>query len=281
MNESIIRDLIKYMDVEDNAVIQYIQTEHRMKLGLFWGIQEGNRILEIGCGQGDTTAVLAHLVGEHGYVHGVDIAPEDYGAPLTVGEAAAKLRRSPLGDRIRMDYDFDILSDQAQFAENEFDVIVLSHCSWYLKSFDELAQILSKVRTWGHQLCFAEWDARVTDVSQLSHWLSVLIQSQVECYKENSFSNVRTLFTPEDIQELVSAAGWTMKEETTIHSPELQDGRWETEMTLAEAPVELKLLPILDKVKTLLLSELKLLRTHHASGLGSPLGTYAIVANKQ
>lgn len=51
MNESIIRDLIKYMDVEDNGAIQYIQTEHRMKLGLFWGIQEGSRVLEIGCGQ--------------------------------------------------------------------------------------------------------------------------------------------------------------------------------------------------------------------------------------
>lgn len=51
-------------------------------------------------------------------------------------------------------------------------------------------------------------------------------------------------------------------------------------MTLAEAPVELKLLPIPDKVKTLLLSELKLLRTHRASGPGSPLGTYAIVAKK-
>ncbi|WP_342572858.1 class I SAM-dependent methyltransferase [Paenibacillus sp. FSL R5-0749] len=281
MNETIIRDLIKYMDVEDNAAIQSIQTEHRMKLGHFWGIQKGNRVLEIGCGQGDTTAVLAHLVGEHGYVHGVDIAPEDYGTPLTVGEAAAKLRRSPLGDRIRMDYEFDILSDQVKFAENEFDVIVLSHCSWYLKSFDELARILSKVRTWGHQLCFAEWDARVTDVSQLSHWLSVLIQSQVECYKENSFSNVRTLFTPEDIQELVTASGWMMKEEISIHSSELQDGRWETEMTLTEAPEELKRLPIPDKVKTLLLSELKLLRTHHALGPGSPLGTYAIIANKQ
>lgn len=281
MNETIIRDLIKYMDVEDNAAIQYIQTEHRMKLGHFWGIQKGNRVLEIGCGQGDTTAVLAHLVGEHGYVHGVDIAPEDYGSPLTVGEAAAKLLRSPLGDRIRMDFEFDILSDQVQFAENEFDVIVLSHCSWYLKSFDELARILSKVRTWGHQLCFAEWDARVTDVSQLSHWLSVLIQSQVECYKENSFSNVRTLFTPEDIQELVSASGWVMKEEISIHSSALQDGRWETEMTLAAAPEELKRLPIPDKVKTLLLSELKLLRTHHALGPGSPLGTYAIIANKQ
>lgn len=86
MSQTIIRDLIQYMDVEDNAAIQYIQTEHRLKLGLFWGIKEGSRVLEIGCGQGDTTAVLAHLVGENGYVHGVDIAPEDYGAPLTVGK---------------------------------------------------------------------------------------------------------------------------------------------------------------------------------------------------
>ena len=58
MNESIIRDLIKYMDVEENAAIQYIQTEHRMKLGLFWGIQEGSRVLEIGCGTGKNTEFL-------------------------------------------------------------------------------------------------------------------------------------------------------------------------------------------------------------------------------
>ncbi|WKL01590.1 hypothetical protein Q0F98_34515 [Paenibacillus amylolyticus] len=51
-------------------------------------------------------------------------------------------------------------------------------------------------------------------------------------------------------------------------------------MTLAEAPVELQMLPIPDKVKTLLLSELKLLKTHHVSGPGSPLGTYAMVAKK-
>ncbi len=72
-----------------------------------------------------------------------------------------------------------------------------------------------------------------------------------------------------------------MREETSIRSPELQDGRWETEMTLAEALVELQMLPIPDKVRTLLLSELKLLRTYHASGSGSPLGTYAIAAKKQ
>jgi len=38
--------------------IQRTQTDHRLKLVQFWGIKEGSRVLEIGCGQGDTTAIL-------------------------------------------------------------------------------------------------------------------------------------------------------------------------------------------------------------------------------
>ena len=41
---------------------------------------EGSRVLEIGCGQGDTTVVLAELVGEEGKVIGVDPGPLDYGS---------------------------------------------------------------------------------------------------------------------------------------------------------------------------------------------------------
>ena len=35
---------------------------------------EGNRVLDIGCGLGDTTVRLAELVGEGGHAHGVDVA---------------------------------------------------------------------------------------------------------------------------------------------------------------------------------------------------------------
>lgn len=64
--------------------IQLVQTEHRMKLAEFWQITEGERVLEVGCGQGDTTAVLAHYVGASGSVHAIDIASPDYGAPFTL-----------------------------------------------------------------------------------------------------------------------------------------------------------------------------------------------------
>jgi ubiquinone/menaquinone biosynthesis C-methylase UbiE len=55
------------------------QMEHRRALVSFWDIQPGSRVLEIGCGQGDTTIVLADAVGEYGHVDAVDPGALDYG----------------------------------------------------------------------------------------------------------------------------------------------------------------------------------------------------------
>ncbi len=115
------------------ALVQRVQTRHRLNLAEFWAIEKGSRILEIGCGQGDTTAVLAYLVGEEGLVYGVDIAPPDYGSPFTVGDSAAQLKKSSLGKQISMNFEFDVLSSLVNFPDSHFDMIVFSHSSWYLK----------------------------------------------------------------------------------------------------------------------------------------------------
>ena len=101
--------------------IQFIQTEHRLKLAEVWGIKDGKRILEIGCGQGDTTAVLAYLVGDTGFVHGIDIAPASYGSPVTVGDSANYLMKSELGKQIQMEFNVDVLAPDIDFPENAFD----------------------------------------------------------------------------------------------------------------------------------------------------------------
>ena len=131
---------------EDMRKNQSIQTAHRLKLIEAWGIQEGDHVLEIGCGQGDTTVALAFSVGETGFVHGVDIAPGSYGAPETLEQARERIRNSSIGGRVQIDFDFDITRDGQSFAKKQFDCVVLSHCLWYFSSFDELVSILSEAR---------------------------------------------------------------------------------------------------------------------------------------
>lgn len=64
---------------QDRFDIQYAQTLHRLQLLQHWDIQSGSKVLELGCGQGDCTTVLAHAVGEQGSVVAVDPAELSYG----------------------------------------------------------------------------------------------------------------------------------------------------------------------------------------------------------
>ena len=59
--------------------IQHSQTLHRLALLKHWNIPAGSKVLELGCGQGDCTTVLASAVGEQGGVVAVDPADLDYG----------------------------------------------------------------------------------------------------------------------------------------------------------------------------------------------------------
>lgn len=261
--------------------IQSVQTEHRLKLAEFWGIREGSRVLEIGCGQGDTTAVLAFLVGDKGFVHGLDIAPPSYGSPITVGDAAEYLMKSMLGKQIRMEFELDVLAAEVDFPENSFDYVVLSHCSWYLKSADELQALLEKTKKWAKQLCFAEWDPRLQTIEQYPHFLAVHIQAQYECFKENSFSNVRTLFTPNDISAIAESTGWTINDEQSISSAKLQDGKWEVDMTFSVYQTELEgIVHMPLKLKELIKSEVNLLEeaVKKTPSIHS-LSTYVFTAN--
>lgn len=58
------------------------QAKQRIRLVKRWNIKPGERILEIGCGQGDCTAVLATAVGATGHVVAIDPGPPDYGEIL-------------------------------------------------------------------------------------------------------------------------------------------------------------------------------------------------------
>jgi ubiquinone/menaquinone biosynthesis C-methylase UbiE len=275
-----IEKIINSMKLAESAAqIQRIQTAHRLKLIDFWNIHKGAKVLEIGCGQGDTTAALAYTVGSDGFVHGIDIATESYGSPMTLGEARQKLLNSEIGRQIRMDFNVNILKDNVSFKNNSFEYIVLSHCSWYFSSYDELVSILSKVRSLGKKLCFAEWSTNVTLPEQLAHYNSIMIQAFCESYKTISTSNVRTLFTPYDIQKAISDAGWNIEKDTEIFSPDLQDGHWEVDMTRSLYPKEIKSITAMpQKMKDLLLSQIDQLNIAAENGGIKPLSAYVLLA---
>jgi predicted methyltransferase len=60
--------------------VQYSQTLHRLRLAQHWNILKGSNLLELGCGQGDCTTVLAYAAGELGSVVAIDPAELEYGA---------------------------------------------------------------------------------------------------------------------------------------------------------------------------------------------------------
>ncbi len=206
--------------------IQRIQTAHRLRLIETWHIAPGSRVLEIGCGQGDTTAALAWCVGENGFVHGVDIASPEYGAPETLGQARQRLYQSGLGGRLRMDFETDITSDGFQ-PVGAYDVAVLSHCLWYFSSADELTKVFAAARKYAKRLCVAEWVPVAQIPEQLPHLYAAHIQAICACFAVDTESNIRTMFYPAEIENAMEQAGWAITDTATVSSPDMQDGAWE------------------------------------------------------
>jgi SAM-dependent methyltransferase len=209
--------------------IQVTQTSYRLELADTWQIPEGARVLEIGCGQGDMTAVLADRAGPNGTVVGTDVAPRDYGAPVTVGESAHHLLDGPLGSRIDMRYETDVLTDDVGTG---YDLVVLAHCSWYFASADRLERTLRKARELGSRLCFAEWDPEPAHPRQVPHLLAVLAQDRMG----ETGGNIRAPLTRATLLAALDRAGWVLERVSDVDTSALQDADWEISTALREAP---------------------------------------------
>jgi SAM-dependent methyltransferase len=212
--------------------VQVVQTRFRKRLVDAWRIEPGARVLEIGCGQGETTVVLADVVGPAGHVVAVDPAPQTYGTPVTLGQSAQHLSQGPLGNRI----DFRFGWDPEGFEVTEpFDALVMAHCSWYFASVDQLQTQLAVAGRWANRLCFSEWDMHPYAFAQVPHYLAVLAQGQFEAWQQGrtglpSTANIRTPLSRQRSLALITAAGWTVRIEEQVDSSALQDGGWEIAM---------------------------------------------------
>jgi len=244
---------------------------YRRSLVTGWGIGSGASVLEIGCGQGEMTAALAEAVGPRGRVVAVDSAGPDYGSPTTIGDATAALLAGPLGSRIDVRLGFDVLADS--FPDDAFDHVVLSHSSWYFASLDQLRATLDAVRSWAPALCFAEWDLRPGDASQLPHLLAVLVQGHLVASGLTDGRNVRTPLSREALLRLAAATGWDVDEVRAVDTTGLPDADWEIRacLDLAERT---------EPAHDLLVSQLDVLRSIAAASGNRSLPAYQLVARR-
>ncbi len=228
------------MGIDATDEIQPIQTAYRQRLVAHWQIQPGMKILEVGCGQGDMTAALAAAVGATGLVDAYDIASPDYGAPLTLGQAQARLAAGPLGAQVQAHLATDVT--QCTFAPRQFDALVITHAAWYFPDAAAFIALLTALAPAVDRILIAEWSLVLSDAQQAGHLLAALIQSEYAVKHPDPQANIRTLITPAQLRPALEALGFTVTAATvatTVATTDMQDGGWEIGMTLYDTAAKI------------------------------------------
>ena len=251
-----------------------------MQLVRSWQIPESSKILEIGCGQGEMTAVLADAVGSAGHVLAVDLGEPDYGSPLTLEQSLSRLKQTPLGARIDYRLNYDILEPTNSFAVDTFDCVVLAHCSWYFDSIDVLRENLLRIKPWATRLCFSEWDMEARDIDQVAHMLAVMIQGQVGVFNPARGNNVRTPISKARFKELLLETGWRITSEDTVDTNGMQDAAWEIQNCLVTSVTESGRLDLPPKFQEFIKSQADILTMIAGKNQNKPLPSYAITAER-
>jgi hypothetical protein len=211
---------------------QLVQTRFRQRLVDVWGIPASSTILEIGCGQGDMTLVLASTVGADGHVEAIDAAGESSGSPLTFAQATARIMRSRFGQAISFRFGADILDPGLALPRPRYDGAVLAHASWYFASPDLFRSTLERVADLADRLYLSEWDLQPARPSQVPHFAAALVQGRLAALTPSAAWNIQTLMSRQAIERIVKDAGWTIEASVAVDSSPLQDGQWEIQNCL-------------------------------------------------
>lgn len=233
--------LASYPHAENTRSIITPQFLHRKNLCNSWDIAEGAHLLDIGCGQGDSTLVLATVVGPAGHITGVDTGPPDYGAPYTLAQAQAYILASSLGTRITF-----LREDPSKTLEKTavtFDGAVFCHSLWYFANSSIVEHLfLSLAKAGVPRVYIAEWDGEAKNATQEPHRLAAqaqkLLHSLRPAEREHGLDepNIRGALLPQDILKLACTAGWRVAQQGSIETPPgMLDGHWEVKFVLSDS----------------------------------------------
>lgn len=223
------------------------QLAHRLNLAQAWGIEPGWVVLDIGCGQGDSTLSFAEAVGENGHVTGIDPGSPDYGSPTTLAQSQGYISKSRLGPRITFQR-----ADAPSFlssldASTTFDAATLCHSLWYFDSRATVQSLFTALASGSvRRVLLAEYTGIARTPEQKPHELAAQVQVQFhharlrgegEAARDKEIvPNVREALLPAEIVREAEAAGWRVASEGVVEAPKgMLDGKWEVATVLDSA----------------------------------------------
>lgn len=220
---------------------------HRLKICRAWDIPAGSQILDIGCGQGESSLILALLNGPDGLVTGIDNGPPEYGAPITTGDARSFIEAAPLGRRIRfqMTEAPALLAGPAAASSSppRFDAAVAMHSLWY---FDSEAQVRALFAGLARARVGRVYLAEYTGVAgaapaQRAHQRAAEAQIRLHAARRPPADavhkpNVRAALPPARLVGLAGQEGWRVRRSGVVEASDaLMDGHWEAQMVKADS----------------------------------------------
>lgn len=263
------------------AAVVVPQFLHRQNICDAWEIPAGIHMLDIGCGQGESSLVLADVVGPHGYVTAVDPAPADYGSPYTLGESQRHILCSPLAPRINfissdpVSYlrsssrltkhaDGNCTSDLDESAVPLFDGVSFCHSIWYFSSESKIRETFSAIAAARvPRIYLAEWTGEKNTDSQLAHYLAALAQALLHSSGASKTSpqvfeqNVRSAVLHGKLLQIAESEGWRVARKGILSPPEgMMDGHWEAQFVASK---EFKRMMTEDQLSPDVMEELELL----------------------